>query len=257
MYVNRVSVTDTRPDKHRKESVTDLIETLLATWLRNGQVCGDEWPILANGASLSTTVLSPEEHSLDARFNNQHVAAAMARCADEGLIMSVEVLGEVAESQPACTCPDPSAYLLFTTYLSLQSPIRCMDCFRPVALYRMQAMASGEFNELLSWQSNYQSCDSLQMHCAVLERAATREISNIDSSLSKIGLAHCKTLAASSDRPFYYYLYRGHGRDLRAELERRCPGCGNDWGLAAPLHNLFDFRCDGCGLVSNVAFDVR
>lgn len=171
--------------------------------------------------------------------------------------MACEVLGEDAESLSACACASRSAYALFTNYLSLESPIRCMDCFRPVALYRMKPMDSGEFCELISWQSDYQSCDSLQMNCRVLESAATREISNIDSRLTKTGRAHCGALAASSGRPFYYYLYRGHGRSHRAERAPRCPGCGDEWHLPSRLHSLFDFKCDRCHLLSNVAFDVR
>jgi predicted nucleic acid-binding Zn ribbon protein len=257
VYVNRVSATSANPDKYSKDSVLDALQTVLAALHMNGQVCGSEWPMLASGETISAIVLSPEAQSLDARFNSKYVAAAMARCEDEGLLVTFEVLGEDAESPRACLCPDPSAYVLFTSYISFASPIRCMDCFRQVAMYRMKAMASGEFYELLSWQSDFQSCDSLQMHCTVLEKQTTREMSDIDSSLSKTGLAHCETLAASSNRPFYYYLYRGHGRSLHAELERRCPGCGSDWKLASQLHDLFDFKCDRCSLLSNVAFDVR
>lgn len=155
------------------------------------------------------------------------------------------------------SCSGPGAYALFTNYLSLESAIRCMDCFRPVALYRMTPMGSGEFSELIAWQSDYQACDSLQMNCTVLERAATRELSNVDSSLTTRGRAHGARLAASSGRPFYYYLYRGHGRSHRSEVARRCPGCGGEWHLAQRLHSLFDFKCDRCHLLSNIAFDVE
>ncbi len=222
----------------------------------NGQVCGREWPIFEEGSGYSTVALSPERDSLEPGFNSTYVAVSIARSAAEGLQMTCKVLGEDAESLPACSCTTPSAYALFTNYLSLESPIRCMDCFRPVPLYRMRPMASGEFCELITWQSDYQSCDRLQMNCTVLERAATREISNIDSALTKNGRAHCAALAVSSERPCYYYLYRGHGRSHRAEVARRCAGCGGEWHLASRLHSLFDFKCDRCHLLSNVAFDV-
>ncbi|MBT2117519.1 DUF2310 family Zn-ribbon-containing protein [Dyella sp. LX-66] len=223
----------------------------------NGQAYGCEWPIHADGETFSTTVLSPEEQSLDERFNNKYVNAAIARCEVKGLLLATKVLGRHVESIAPCMCPSPSAYVLFTTYLTLVSPIRCMDCFGPVALYRMKAMDGDEYCELISWQSNYQSCDTLQMNCHVLERAATREMSNIESILSKSGLEYCQTLAASNDRPFYYYLYRYRGRSLRTELERRCPGCGNEWRQTPRLHDLFDFKCDRCHLLSNIALDLR
>jgi predicted nucleic acid-binding Zn ribbon protein len=237
----------------------DLLESVLAAYRMNGQICGREWPILAEGEIVSAIVLSPEEQSFDARFNGKYVTAAMARCEAEGLLMTLEALGKDSESLPSCQCQchRPSAYVLFTSYASLESPLRCMDCFGPIALYYMEIMASGEFNELVTWQSDYRSCDQLQMNCSVLEQEATRELSSIDSSLNKIGLAHCKTLATTSNRPFYYYLFSGKSENLQTELERRCPGCGNAWLLTSRLHDLFDFRCDRCRLLSNIAFDVR
>ena len=257
MYVNRVSVTVTKPDECGGESSVDLLETLLAAYRMNGQISGREWPILAEGETVSAIVLSPEEHSLDARFNGQYVIAAMARCEAEGLLMTLEVLGEDVESLASCQCDRPSAYVLFSSYTTLESPVRCMDCFGPIALYRLETMASGEFYELVTWQSDYQSCDRLQMNCSVLEQEATRELSSIDSSLNQIGLARCKALATTSNRPFYYYLLSGESENLQRELKRRCPGCGSDWRLTSRLHDLFDFRCDRCHLLSNIAFDVR
>ncbi len=258
VYVNRVSFTRTNSLAQGEEQPsTDAVQAVLGAWRMNGQLCGREWPIVEEDNGYSTVALSPERDSLKLGFNGTYVTAAIARFEAEGLQMTWEVLGKHAESSSACACSNPSAYALFTNYLSLVSPIRCMDCFRPVALYRMKPMDSGEFCELISWQSDYQSCDSLQMNCRVLERAATREISNIDSNLTKTGRAHCETLAASSGRPFYYYLYRGHGRNHRAEQARRCPGCGGKWHLLSRLYSLFDFKCDRCHLLSNVAFDVR
>ena len=223
----------------------------------SGQVCGREWSVVDEANSYSTVVLSPERDSFEVRFNSDPVTAAIARAEAAGLRLSFQTLGEDAESAPTCSCRSPSSYALFTTFLSLESPIRCMDCWHPVALYRLKPMASGEFNELISWQSDYQACDSLQMNCRVLEQAATQELSNFDSNLSTDGRMHCATLAGSSGRSFYYYLYRSHGLNHAAELERRCPSCQGKWSLSARLHSLFDFKCERCHLLSNIAFDVR
>ena len=257
MYVNRVSVTSTNPHKFDKESATELLDAVLCALRMNGQVNGREWPVFASGETVSAIVLSPEEQSLDARYNSKYVTAAIASCEADGLLMTLEVLGEDTESLPMCHCPRPSAYVLFTNYTTLESPIRCMDCFGPIAMYHMETMESGEFNELITWQSDYQSCDRLQMNCSVLEKEAMQELLNIDSSLNTIGLDYCKTLAASSNHPFYYYLYSGESESIQTELERRCPGCGGDWRLRPRLHDLFDFKCDRCHLLSNIAFDIR
>jgi predicted nucleic acid-binding Zn ribbon protein len=256
VYVNRIFFT--RPDLPAQavEQSTDPVQAILGAWRTNGQLCGREWPVIQEGSGYSTVALSPERDSLESGLNSSYAAAAIARAEVEGLQVAWQTLGEDAESSPACSCTTPAAYALFTNYLSLEPAIRCMDCFRPVALYRMTPMDSGEFYELISWQSDYQACDSLQMNCTVLEQAATREISNVDSSLTKLGRAHCAQLAASSGGPFYYYLYRGHGRSYRSEVARCCPGCGGAWHLAQRLHSLFDFKCDSCQLLSNIAFDV-
>lgn len=256
MYVNRIFFT--RPDSPAQagKQSTDPVQAILGAWRTNGQLCGREWPVIQEGSGYSTVALSPERDSLEPGFNSSYATAAIGRAEAEGLQVAWQILGEDAESSPACSCATSTAYALFTNYLSLEPAIRCMDCFRPVALYRMTPMDSGEFYELISWQSDYQACDSLQMNCTVLERAATREISNVGSSLTKLGRANCAKLAASSGRPFYYYLYRGHGRTYRSEVARRCPSCGGAWHLAQRLHSLFDFKCDSCQLLSNIAFDV-
>ena len=256
MYVNRIFFTRSDSSAQAGERSADPVQAILGAWRMNGQICGREWPVIQEGSGYSTVALSPERDSLEPGFNSSYAAAAIARAEAEGLQVAWQILGEDAESLPACSCTSPTAYALFTNYLSLEPAIRCMDCFRPVALYRMTPTDSGEFYELISWQSDYQACDSLQMNCTVLERAATREISNVDSSLTKLGRAHCAKLAASSGRPFYYYLYRGHGRTHRSEVARQCPGCGGAWHLAQSLHSLFDFKCDSCRLLSNIAFDV-
>jgi predicted nucleic acid-binding Zn ribbon protein len=58
-------------------------------------------------------------------------------------------------------------------------------------------------------------------------------------------------------RPFYYYLCKRNGVNLKRENERVCPKCGNKkWKLDEPLFNCFDFKCDRCRLLSNVAFSM-
>ena len=55
----------------------------------------------------------------------------------------------------------------------------------------------------------------------------------------------------------YINLKKGSGNDIESERGRRCPGCDGAWMLDEPWHGLFDFRCDPCRLVSNIAFNVR
>ena len=41
----------------------------------------------------------------------------------------------------------------------------------------------------------------------------------------------------------------------KAEKERKCPQCGGEWLLDAPIHDIFYFKCDDCRLVSNISWD--
>ncbi|MCB1783562.1 MAG: DUF2310 family Zn-ribbon-containing protein [Alphaproteobacteria bacterium] len=55
----------------------------------------------------------------------------------------------------------------------------------------------------------------------------------------------------------YYYILKSSAKSYDAELLRNCPGCGGDWHQEQPLHDIFDFMCERCGLLSNIAFNVR
>lgn len=77
-----------------------------------------------------------------------------------------------------------------------------------------------------------------------------------DSQLSTIGRALAAKIETLTGVPTYYYLFRYNGRSLAAEKATKCIVCGGDWVLEKRWGD-FDFRCDGCRLVSNIAFDVR
>jgi hypothetical protein len=50
-----------------------------------------------------------------------------------------------------------------------------------------------EYDDVVHWQSNYQACDTLQMNSSVLERAAMREMSRLDSQLTRDGILRYRT----------------------------------------------------------------
>jgi predicted nucleic acid-binding Zn ribbon protein len=85
------------------------------------------------------------------------------------------------------------------------------------------------------------------------ERFALREMGRHDSRLSQRGRAICGNIEELTGRPAYYHLHRYYGRSYRKEAERRCPECGGEWRLPETWHRLFDFRCDNCRLLSNMA----
>jgi len=147
--------------------------------------------------------------------------------------------------------------ILFTTHLEVQSPVRCGDCFGPVPLYALPPTYNDEEHYgVVKWAADYQACDRLQMGCATGERFGLREMSHFGSSLSRRGREVCRVIERKTGTPTYYHLFRWKGRGLAAERRRACPGCGGAWLLPARRHERFDFRCEACRLLSNIAFSL-
>jgi predicted nucleic acid-binding Zn ribbon protein len=44
---------------------------------------------------------------------------------------------------------------------------------------------------------------------------------------------------------------------IAVERIRKCPKCARGWALSEPFHGKFDFLCEHCRFISNIAFDVR
>ncbi|RYD27709.1 MAG: hypothetical protein EOP86_24150, partial [Verrucomicrobiaceae bacterium] len=169
---------------------------------------------------------------------------------------SVTVLGRDPCGLDFCVCPSRSAFVLFTDYLASDiPPVRCLDCFDPVALHTLPHTADGEHLGLLWWAADYRACDTLQMHCTTGERFGEQQLRRHDSSLSRQGRDLCSQLETLTGVPVYYYLHKTRSRSRASELQRRCPSCGSEWRLEPRLH-LFDFQCGKCRLLSNIASDA-
>lgn len=236
----------------------DIVTGILATLFHNGQISSNEYPVLESPQGFSSFVLIPDEDALHEKHNNEWVETEIARFLEAaGQRPSFVVVGRDAQSCDVCECSEPCGYVLFTTFISMESPLRCAACFGPVPLYRIPPTYEGEYWNLRSWEADYQACDTLQMHCTVLERTTMSQLSLLNSSLNKSGLKIRNLISASTKQPVYYYLYVQTGVDVDAEVARKCPKCGGDWLLNEPWHSKFDFKCDKCYLLSNIAFDVR
>ena len=107
---------------------------------------------------------------------------------------------------------------------------------------------------ILSWETNYISCDSLQMNCEVGERWALNQMQNVKSALTKQGLRICQKIESITDTPTYYYLYN-YRKYKDVALSMVCPNCKSNWRLKDRLHDLYDFKCDDCRLLSTVSFN--
>jgi len=97
----------------------------------NGQLCGREWPITSDDRTVKTIIFLPDQDALERVHANRYVAQALTELEIAHLTPpSVTIRGQEIEGMLPCTCPSTRTYILFTNYLSLESPLRCGNCFR-------------------------------------------------------------------------------------------------------------------------------
>ena len=245
-------------DDSLAEAVEDGIIYLLGALRRNGQILGWELPLAKTPNGYLAPGMLPASDSLNQRHWNLYVTQRMEELCKLGAgVPSVNIIGPESTGCEPCQCKARMALLLFTTYICLESPLRCLTCFLPVPLYEIPPTQSEEYGDIISWESNYKACDTLQMNCAVGERFGTRQLSALNSPLTIQGRDICAKITASIKLPVYYYLYRDTGRSDQAERARLCPSCGGSWLRSESLHGKFDFQCDQCQLLSNIAWSLR
>jgi predicted nucleic acid-binding Zn ribbon protein len=248
MFAARISFPISGPDT---EQAMDRAQELLGTWYKNGQILSDSFVLARMGAILDAFVTVPERGALDDAHNNTYAKRAIAELG--AAAPAVAILGEDPTVPSCCSCASRSALVLYTHYLTELPPVRCLDCFDPVPLYRLPHIRDQEHLGILHWASDYRACDTLQMGCTTGERFGEHQLFRHDSSLNREGRDLCRDLEEATGVPVFYYLHKSRGRSLAAEEARRCPSCGSEWRLAAQLHKLFDFRCDACRLLSTIA----
>jgi predicted nucleic acid-binding Zn ribbon protein len=244
--------------RHNQEATFDRIEGYLAALQQNGQILGDSPTARVRGGYL-VVVGVPCVDALNVRRGNKWVRRTAARLLDGGVrLPRVRVLGSRTGTPNPCRCRRRPSLMLFTNFLSDESPVRCNACFRPVPLFTLPRMGdAGNYSDILSWQSAYQAMDTLYVGSGPGEHFAHRQMSDVRSPLSRDGREVAEHIEKKTRRPVYYYLMKHYGISDAHERRRRCPSCKRAWILSKPLHGIFDFRCDRCRLLSNVAFDVR
>jgi predicted nucleic acid-binding Zn ribbon protein len=239
------------------EQVQEVIDLLLGALRMNGQILGREYPIVSVGEGYQTFLFVPEENSLNKYIANTYVLKWLNKMDELGIEYTWRMLGPESCSDHICKCEKPKSYILYTTYVSLESPIRCGECFGSIPLYRLPATRDDEYVDIITWQSDYKACDTLQMNCSTGERFGLSQLSKHDSSLTKRGREICNRITIATGIPTYYYLLKSNGKGLKTEQARKCPSCNGEWLLQPPLHGLFNFQCATCRLLSNIAWSVQ
>lgn len=228
------------------DDLLEAIDYLTSALRKNGQVCGAEYPIAQLANEINVFAMLPDADALEPQHHNQYVVSAIDRIQALAHAIRFELLGHVPASAEPCVCIARSSYVLYTTYLLLESPLRCGDCFAPVPLYRIPATYDDEYYNIIHWQSDYQSCDRLYMNSRTAVRSALWQLSRVNSALSQAGIELCRIITQQTGIPSYYHLFHPTERPVP-----NCPQCATHWQLDQVWHDMIEYRCDVCLLVAS------
>jgi predicted nucleic acid-binding Zn ribbon protein len=238
------------PDLART-SIEEYCDTVVAafagTLYRNGVLLDSPQHLIALEDRGRLYGIAPTEDAFDPRYYNRYAHDELEKLLTlSRQPPSYRLLGKVIGLRDCCECADPAWYILFTTFLEDEPPVRCGDCSRPVPLYRLPRLEDEEeHGSIRHWASDYQACDRLWLGSAIGERWSYRQMSHLDSPLTREGREVCRAMAARMQKPWYYELMRWPRRP-----PEQCPACGEAWELDQPIHRLFTHKCDRCCLLS-------
>ena len=234
-----------------KEDVEDLLWGFLACLFRNGQI-SRTYSLVREGDYFAY-VTCPEDDSLREENDNAYVAGSRKKLG-EIFACSVEKLGENVESAPACTCKKHSAVEMQTFHYDIDSIFTCLDCGRPIPLYRLPVPRQDqvEFFHEESWQQDFAAMERLWINC-LCDRFSGRQLFDPASALNREGRELAENMSRALGCPVYYNLYddgtrRGRkGRWTQTEHGklRLCPKCGAPMRLFE-LENYASWLCDAC-----------
>ncbi|MBU1310593.1 MAG: Zn-ribbon-containing protein [Gammaproteobacteria bacterium] len=246
-------IADTSLDR-AEAAIRNYVEALIF----NGQSLGREFPTAWQQHSFVCRLVLPAENALQQSCHSPRGLQAQQQLAAAGLAYpQVRILGMDLMSQHSDPCQQSEFYILYSRFSDTCSPLRCGADLAPVPLYQLRT-ADPDHEALLRWQLQYQALDEIQMQQSrVLHKTAERSMQQLHSELNRQGRRLARRLAADNNIAVYYALYSGSSSDCTADTNKSCPGCGGNWRLAEPLLQLFDFKCDSCFLVSNIAWDCQ
>jgi predicted nucleic acid-binding Zn ribbon protein len=250
MFKQKISISIN--SNYDREELFEEFEILMGNFCKTGQIIGDyetpfvvENDLIAYQTSLEKTSLSKKHYD---EYTTQRIKKIEDWCHSK---IITEVVGKAVPSyKGVCNCRRPAFYILFTHILNNSSPIDCGTCGKIVPLYKVPNLNYGDRTDILRWESDYKSCDSLQLNCTVGERWATKQMSDQKSQLSKQGISVCNKISKLTGVPSYYYLFNYKRISSQKDESRKCPSCNGKWLLREPLLNFYNFKCDKCWLLS-------
>lgn len=247
MYVAKISFS--YAEGEISEHMFERIDSFIAILRQNGQIYGSEHPTVWRKHDVCEYAFVPELDALNPKYYDRYCKSLIDQIRSYGLSgPHYRILDEDEDNDSVCTCSEPSTYIFYKddSYLS---PVRCGACFCAVPLYRLPTIKDGGYEDIVSWESDYNACSRLYLNDTTAQRAITRELRDVQSSLNRQGRLLCATIEELSGIPAYHSLDITLGRERRRAQDRLCPICGEAWLLEKRWH-LFGARCDKDRLVA-------
>jgi len=228
-------------------SYYDTLTNFLTALSRNGQIVNNHWNIVFNEAFFRLYCTAIDRDSLEPKYFNKCCHQYFSRLSKISKKRpEYRLNGEAFGLTCACSCADPSHYILFTTHVAEFPPVTCGDCHRPVPMYKLPKLDGDEdYFSLFQWEAEYQAFDSLFMLGDVGARLGYRQTAEADSRLTLKGINLCQQMTKKTGKPFYYFL-----RKYYTPPKSDCPLCGGNWVLDHKIHGLYAYKCDRCHLLS-------
>lgn len=238
-----------------EQAIRHYLETLIF----NGQILGREFPTYLQQDCFITRIVMPETGALASHHHSSAAQQALMALGDAGLAFpKLSVLGEDLMSNHTDQCEAPTALILYCRFGLMNSVLYCAEHFAPIPLYRFLPTSGADHQDLIRWQLQFQALDEIQMQeQRVLPKVAENSLQQLHSSLNRQGRKFAAKIAKQQHIPVYFALYSGSSQNCQQEITKCCPGCGQSWKLTEPLHQLFDFQCHHCKIVSNIAWQCQ
>ena len=232
------------------EEQEEFINDYLGTLFSNGQIHYDYSLVKKESIYFVFATLIASD-SLSEEFDNIYVKERKKKIKTI-FDVKIEVLGKNVYSDNICCCENKSGYLLFSCSTHYSSPIRCIDCWEFIPLYKFPyAPQQEEYYHELNWERTYKDIDEL-WYQGLADRWTERQMINPKSALSKIGRKICKDFENATNKPFYYFLFDVDYND-KYRLHEKCPECGEAWRVVQVGGNTEKrelYFCDKCRLIS-------
>lgn len=113
----------------------DEMQWFISALSKNGQILTSYQNTIKYSDHYAYRVVAPEMDSLDEKYYNKYCRKFLDSVTEKSLkAPEIQLIGENYDVEDSCSCKSPSHYILYTTYISEESPIICGDCIKSVPL---------------------------------------------------------------------------------------------------------------------------